>query len=143
MSNAASNYLELTTLKHILRNASTNGAEYDTSTLDVYVSLHTGSPAEDDSGSNEIPTSGYNYAREQVTFGDVATVANVTSASSNVTVTFGQASQNYPADVTHIGMYDAATGGSLLFYGALANSKQITAGDVFQINSGSLTITLD
>ena len=143
MSNAASNYLELTTLKHILQNASTNGAAYDTASLDVYVSLHTGSPAEDDSGANEIPTSGYNYAREQVTFGDVATVANVTSASSNVTVTFGQASSDYPADVTHIGMYDASTSGNLLFYGALATSKTVTSGDVFQINSGSLTITLD
>lgn len=143
MSNAASNYLELTTLKHILQNASTNGAAYDTSSLDVYVSLHTGSPAEDDSGSNEISTSGFNYNREDVTFGDVTTVANVTSASSNSTVTFGQASNDYSADVTHIGMYDALTGGNLLFYGALATAKTVTAGDVFQINSGSLTITLD
>jgi len=60
-----------------------------------------------------------------------------------VTVTFGQASADYPADITHIGMYDASTAGNLLFYGALATTKTVTSGDVFQINSGSLTITLD
>ena len=140
---ASSNYLELATLKHILQNASTNGAAYDTASLDVFVSLHTGSPGEANDGANEIPTSGYNYARVQVTFGNVATAANTTSASSNATVTFGQASQNYPADVTHIGLYDASTSGNLLFYGALATSKTVTSGDVFQINSGLLTITLD
>jgi hypothetical protein len=137
---AASNYLEEQTLKHILQNVSTNGASY-TAPSNLYVSLHTGSPGEANDGANEISGSG--YAREEVTFGDVATVANVCSTSSNVTVTFNQATSDYSADVTHIGIYDALTVGNLMFYGALSTAKTVTSGDVFQINSGSLTITLD
>jgi hypothetical protein len=137
---AASNYLEEKTLKHILQNVSTNGASY-TAPTNIYVSLHTGNPGEANDGANEISGSG--YARELVTFGDVTTVADVCSVSSNVTVTFNQATSNYSADVTYIGIYDALTVGNLLFYGALSTAKTVTSGDVFQINSGSLTITLD
>lgn len=140
---AASNYTEEQTLRHIFQNASTNGAEWDTVSTDIYVSLHTGSPGEDDSGANEISTSTTNYARQQVTFGDVTVVANTASLSSNVTVSFPQANVNYPANVTHLGLYDASTAGNLLFYGALSTEKQVTAGDVFQVNAGSLTVTLD
>ena len=110
---------------------------------DIYVSLHTGNPGEANDGANEISTSTTNYARQQVTFGDVTVAADVCSASSNVTVTFPQANVNYPANVTYIGMYDQSTAGNLMFYGALSTEKQVTSGDVFQINSGSLTITLD
>ena len=137
---AASNYLEEKTLKHILQNVSTNGASY-TAPTNIYVSLHTGNPGEANDGANEISGSG--YARELVTFGDVTTVADVCSVSSNVTVTFNQATSDYSADVTYIGIYDALTVGNLLFYGALSTAKTVTSGDVFQINSGSLTITLD
>ena len=140
---AASNYTEEKTLKHIFQNASTNGAAWDTSTTDFYVSLHTGSPGEDDSGANEISTTTTNYARQSVTFGDVTVVANTASLSSNVTVQFPQANVAYSANVTHLGLYDASTSGNLLFFGALSTEKQVTAGDVFQINSGSLTVTLD
>lgn len=140
---AASNYLEEKTLKHILQNVSTNGAAY-TAPTNLYVSLHTGNPGEANDGANEISGSG--YAREEVTFGDVTTVADVCSVSSNVTVTFNQATSDYSADVTYIGIYDSLdnTGtNNLLFYGALSTAKTVTSGDVFQINSGSLTITLD
>ena len=137
---AASNYLEEKTLKHILQNVSTNGAAY-TAPTNLYVSLHTGNPGEANDGANEISGSG--YAREEVTFGDVTTVADVCSVSSNVTVTFNQATSDYSANVTYIGIYDALTVGNLMFYGALSTQKQVTSGDVFQINSGSLTITLD
>ena len=137
---AASNYLEEKTLKHILQNVSTNGAAY-TAPTNLYVSLHTGNPGEANDGANEISGSG--YARELVTFGDVTTVADVCSVSSNVTVTFNQATSDYSADVTYIGIYDALTVGNLMFYGALSTAKTVTSGDVFQINSGSLTITLD
>ena len=137
---AASNFLEEATLNHILQNVAESGAAY-TAPSNVYVSLHTGSPGEDDLGANEI--TGASYARTEVTFGNVAVVANVCSVSSNVTVTFPQATSDYSANVTHIGLYDASTSGNLMFYGALSTQKQVTSGDVFQINTGSLTITLD
>lgn len=139
---AASNDLEEKVLNHVLQNVSTTGTAY-TAPSAVYVSLHTGNPGEDDSGANEIPTSGYGYARESVTFGSVTEVANTVSVSTNATVTFNQATANYPANVTYVGLYDQSTAGNLMFYGQLSTQKQVTTGDIFQINSGSLTITLD
>tara|TARA_Y100001937_G_scaffold107362_1_gene149958 strand:+ start:1298 stop:1708 length:411 start_codon:yes stop_codon:yes gene_type:complete len=133
---AASNYLEDTLLKHIMASAGTNGADYDTSSLAFFVSLHTGSPGEANDGANEI--TGNAYARQSATFGNVTSG----SVSTNATISFPQASGNYSANVTHIGIFDAASGGNLLFYGALSSAKTVTDGDVFQINSGSLTITL-
>lgn len=133
---AASNYLEDTLLKHIMASAGTNGADYDTASLSLFVSLHTGSPGEANDGANEI--SGNDYARQSATFGNVSGG----SVSTNATISFPQANGNYSANVTHIGIYDNANSGNLLFYGALSSPKTVTDGDVFQINSGSLTITL-
>jgi 2-keto-4-pentenoate hydratase len=45
--------------------------------------------------------------------------------------------------VTHIGIYDALTGGNLLFHGALTVPKTVTTGDTMQINAGALTITME
>ena len=133
---SASNYLEDTLLKHVMRNAGTNGANYDTASLAFYVSLHTGSPGEANDGSNEISGSG--YARQSATFGNVSSG----SVSTNATISFPAASSDYSANVTHIGIYDASTSGNLLWHGALSSPKDVNQNDVFQINSGSLTITL-
>ena len=140
---AATDYLELSVLKHIFSgtNGSTNGATFTAPTT-FYVSLHTGDPTEGTQpGANEI--SGSAYERQSVTFGDCTTVSNTTSVSSNQTVSFPQANSNYSADVTFIGINDSLTGSNLLFYGQLSQAKTVTTGDVFQINSGSLTITLN
>jgi hypothetical protein len=40
-------------------------------------------------------------------------------------------------------VFDAATSGNLLAYGALSASKAIGAGDVFRIPAGDLDITLN
>ena len=43
--------------------------------------------------------------------------------------------------VSHFGIFDASSGGNLLFHGAFASAKTIASGDVLKIASGSLTIT--
>ena len=40
-------------------------------------------------------------------------------------------------------VYDATTGGNLLFYGQLSVSKTVQDGDTFEIKAGNLTVTLD
>ena len=110
----------------------------------IYVSLHTGSPADDDSGANEITLG--SYARSNASGALTWTVSQaggVTTATNDQAIAFPQATANYDADVTHIGIYDASTAGNLLFHGALTVSKTVTTGDTFQINAGALTITLE
>ena len=65
------------------------------------------------------------------------------SATNNQAIVFPQATANYDGEVTHIGIYDAKTGGNLLFHGALTVPKTVTTGDTMQINAGALTITME
>lgn len=127
---AASDYLELKLLDHSL------GTAAYTAPTDVYVGLHTGSPADDDSGANEITGNG--YTRKVAAFA----AASAGSAATNATITFDAATGNW-GTITHISLYDASTSGNLLFHGAVTTSKTIETGDTFQISSGNLTISLD
>lgn len=128
---AASNYLELKLLDHAL------GTAAFTAPSAVYLGLFTSDPTDADTGT-EVTTIGSAYAREAITFG----AASGGSAASNATVTFSAATANW-GTITHIGIYDALSGGNLLFHGAVTTSKTIESGDTFQVSSGNLTISLD
>lgn len=133
MPSAASNYLELKILDHVL-----NVASYTQPS--TYIALFTADPGETGDFTNEISTSGTAYARQSVTFGAAASGQSATSA----TVTFPTATANW-GTVTHVAVVDGATqgAGNVLFYGAVTTSKTIETGDTFQISSGNLTISLD
>jgi hypothetical protein len=44
--------------------------------------------------------------------------------------------------VSHVGVFDASTGGNLIAHAALTTSKAIDTGDVFRVPTGDLDITL-
>ena len=152
---AASNYLEIKVLDHILSEtvrsytpssalhialfSSSSGAAAATAALESGTSS-TGETA--NWGYYEI--SNGSYARQPVTFDGAASGSCTTSG----TVTFPQATADYNSAgsqgniITHIAVMDAATGNNVLFYGLLSTPKTVTNGDTFQINAGSLTISL-
>lgn len=101
-----------------------------------YLALFTTNPAEDGSGT-EVSTTGTAYARQTVAF----TVTGNT-ASNTAAVEFPTATASY-GTVTHVGVYDASTGGNLIAYAALTTSKTIDTGDVLRVPAGDLDITLD
>jgi hypothetical protein len=125
-----SNYLETELLDHVFANNAY------TSPTTVYVSLHTANPDEDASGA-EVSTSGTGYARVAGSFSVSGNTATTTAA-----VEFATATASY-GTVTHVGIWDASTGGNMLAYAALTSSKAIDTGDVFRIPTGDLDITLD
>jgi hypothetical protein len=57
-------------------------------------------------------------------------------------VTFPQATGDW-GTISHIAIFDALTSGNMLMYTDLTTSKVIGNGDIFQISSGNLTVTLD
>ena len=138
---AATNYLEAKILEHIFENAISGGSPYDTSSITWYVSLHTADPTESGSFTNDGASAA--YTRKQISFAAVNTAGDTVSISNTGAITFPQATANYSAAITHIGISDASDAGNMIFKGALSTPKTVTSGDVFQINSGSLTITLD
>ena len=99
-----------------------------------HVALFTSNPAEDASGTE---VSGGAYARQSATF----TVSGNTASNSGA-LEYPTATASY-GTVSHVGVFDASTGGNLIAYAALTTSKAIDTGDVFRIPDGDLDITLD
>ena len=125
---AMSNYLETKVLDYVLRD------QADWAPTSVHLALHTADPAEDGSGAE---CSGGSYARQAITF-NAAHATNGTIDNSSA-----EEFTNMPAcTVSHIGIWDAASSGNLLFYGAVSASKTVTAGDTISLAAGSLDITL-
>lgn len=127
---AASDYLEDKLLDHVLRNTAY------TQPSGLWVGLFTATTGlETNTPSAEV--SGGAYARKAISFG----AASGGSASNSGTVTFDAATANW-GTVTHVAVMDAASGGNVLFHGAVTSAKTIETGDTFQISAGNLTITL-
>ena len=81
--------------------------------------------------------SGGAYARQAVTFSVSGDTATNTGAVEYPTATAGYGT------VTHVGIFDASTGGNLIAYAALTASKTIDTGDVLRLPAGDLDVTLD
>tara|TARA_R100000329_G_scaffold150610_1_gene143969 strand:+ start:1667 stop:2050 length:384 start_codon:yes stop_codon:yes gene_type:complete len=126
---SASNYLENELLDHVL-----GGSAY-TSPSAIYVALSTGSFADDNSGTE---LTGNGYTRKAITFG----TASSGSISNNSAVEFDTATGSW-GSVSHFGLFDASSGGNLLYHGAFSSAKTIETGDVLKISSSSLTVSLD
>lgn len=72
------------------------------------------------------------YTRKEVTFG-AATISGVAGLSSNTNdIEFPIATADW-GTVTHLALMDAATGGNMLYHGAVTASKKIDTGDMLRI----------
>lgn len=100
-----------------------------------YVGLFTADPTDTGSGATEI--TGNNYSRVSATF----TVSGDT-ATTSAAVEFAAATGSW-GTISHIGVFDASSGGNLIAHSALTASKAIGTGDVFRIPANDLDITLD
>lgn len=120
-----SNYLENELLDHVLRNSAY------TPVATVYLTLFNGSPTDSGTGGTEVAVT-----RQAAAFG--AASGGAVSNSSNISFT------SMPAgDVTHVAIYDASSGGNLLFHGSLSSPVTTASGDTFTIEANDLDITLD
>lgn len=100
-----------------------------------YLALFTVSPSESGDGT-EISAGG--YARQKVTFGSAAGGAMSNSAA----IEFPTATADW-GTANGLALFDAVTGGNMLWYGAITNPKILYAGDIYRINIGNLTLTMD
>jgi hypothetical protein len=75
---------------------------------------------------------GSGYARQRVTFGGGATQTN----SATVRFTFTAA----VGTLTHVGLFDAASGGNALTWGPLAPSAAVTGPGTITVSAGGLSI---
>ena len=134
---AASDYLENKIIESVFR-----GAAFPLPAK-LYIALHTSNPT--DAGGNEVtPTAWPSYARQDAAKGG----ANPAGWTASVDGTTKNALQLiFPVfdgvanlTITHFSVYDAATGGNMLVYGALLTSRTVQTGDVFVVDTQKLTV---
>ena len=134
MAGSKSNYLELELLDHILGNAAW------TAPSSVYIALYTLAP--DDTGGGTEVTGG-SYTRATVTNNDTNFPAASGGAKSNGTaIAFTAATANW-GTVVAFGIFDALTGGNLLYWADLTANKVVNSGDNVQFDIGDLDLTED
>lgn len=131
---ALSDYLENELADHIL-----GGSDYARPGT-VYFALFTAAPT-DAGGGTEV--SGGSYARKAVTNNATnfpSAVAGVKTTGADVTFVTATGSWG---EVVAYGIYDAATGGNLLFHGTLTTARTVESGDTPKFPSGSFSLTFN
>lgn len=101
-----------------------------------YVALYTAAPS-DSGGGTEVSTGG--YARQSVSFDAATSPGGTTSNSADVS--FTAVGGDY-GTVTHMGIFDASTGGNLLWHGVLSASKTVEDGDTITFSAGNIDLTM-
>jgi hypothetical protein len=148
---ALSNYAEKKLLDHLLGTASF------TMPTTVYLAAFTSNPGPDASGS-EVKTGGTpgdGYARQAIVFnaavGTDSTPPHPVGgdgngpalATNNGDVEFDECTGNNWGTISHIAVFDAATGGNMLLYGAVATPQTINVGATLRLKDADLKIYLD
>jgi len=101
-----------------------------------YVALYTVAPS-DSGGGTEVSTGG--YARQAVAFAAATSGAGTTSNTGDVSWTASGAAFG---TVVAIGIFDAVSGGNLLWHGNMTASKTIADGDTLEFSAGNIDLTL-
>lgn len=140
---AMSDVLENRLVDHIFR------AQSFTAPTNLFIGLLTAAPS-DAGGGTEVTGNNYgratvacslaNWAGTQSAGSTVASSGTGGQTSNNNAITFATPSGTW-GTVTHFGIYDAVSGGNLLFWGALTIAKTINQSDTVTFPAASLTIT--
>lgn len=104
----------------------------------VYVSLHTATLNDDGTGT-EVTGTGYARATVAIAGWDVAAGGTIQNAAA---ISFGTAGASW-GTVTNVGVWNANSGGTLLFSGTLTSSCIVNTNDTFQFAGSALKVTLD
>jgi hypothetical protein len=124
-----SDYLEEKILESTLR-----GAAFP-SISTAYLAIFTADPTDADSAT-EVNWTG--YARQAMSFGASSGGQSSIDAQIQFPALVGSAQT-----ISHIGIYDAASSGNLLYHTNLQNSKNLTEDDVLSFAVGGVTVALD
>lgn len=136
-----SNYTESNIIETTLR-----GAVYPVPAKG-YLALFTADPTDANVTANEATLAAWPaYARQDAAAGGlIATgwTAPSDGVSTNAKVlTYAPNNGAASVTITHIGIYDALTGGNLLYHAPLVSSKTLLVGDVLSFGIAALTVTV-
>ena len=133
MANNLTNYEETRLLKYYFR-----GLNLGTCPT-LYIGLFTAAPGEAGGGTE---VSGGAYARKSLASAFGTDPTGSTTISNDAEVAFDAATANW-GTITHAAIFDASSGGNMVWYAALAASKVIQTGDILRFLAGNLTFTFE
>ena len=130
---AMGNFLEVATLNSALR-----GGTFPTIST-PYVSLFTTDPGE--TGTTGAEVSGGGYTRKAGSFTAPAQVDDEAVVYNSTEIDYGVATATW-GNITHAAIFDAATGGNLLFHVKLTSEKLIETNDSLRFAPNKLAVYL-
>jgi hypothetical protein len=126
---AKSQYLDQALLNAVLRNTAYS------SPATVYVALNTTASTPTTPGTEVVDS---NYARQAVTFGPPS---GGTVSNTGTLAFFGAGAASGPYTIVEAAIYDDVSIGHELYYGSLAVSKTVNAGDTLSFAAAALSVT--
>lgn len=127
-----STYLANKVLDHVL------GGTVFTPPASLYYGLFTAAPS---AGGGGTEVSGGSYARKQITNNTTNNPnASGGSKANGSSIDFPFATAGW-GTLTHVAIFDAPTGGNMLYYAALTTPRTVNADDAFTFQAGQLTWT--
>lgn len=102
-----------------------------------WVSLHTAAPTTGD--HHELPVAN-NYGRQPLT--GIWSTPTAAASETTAALVFPTAAADWGV-VTHVGVNDAETGGTLLMWGPLTAPKTINTGETIQFSAGQISVTVN
>ncbi len=126
------NYWENKVLNHIF-----GKGNYSPPT--IYLALLTDAPTDDGSGLAEPIGNAYSRVQTSASDWNQASGGSVVNSED---ITFPQASGSW-GTITHFALFDAASGGNLLAYGALSTPIVISEFDAVQFKTGDIEVGLN
>jgi hypothetical protein len=134
---AMSDSLETSLLNHIFKNSA-----YSMPAA-TYIALGTAAFGDTNVTANEVSTANWPaYVRQQVTIGSGWTGPSGGQVANAGAVTFPANNGAGNVVVTDIGIYDASSGGNLLFHATLPQAKTLAPADVISFAVGAITVAL-
>lgn len=127
---AFSNYLEDQITAWI------NGTAFATAPTATHVQLYNGDPTDAGTGGTAL------FTRVSVASGGWTRGTGGAGTLSNTAQILITSSAGSTATATHCAVFDAGTGGNLLFHGALASTLSVAVGDEVRFNAGGLVLTV-
>ncbi len=138
---AKSDALEQSALEYWLTTTATGSIAIPARPTAWYVALFTADPTDADVTANEVDTTVDDtaYARQTVAFTVTGASADNDAAATFPAVVYGSGAAAYT--ITHFGIYDASTGGNLLYHGVLDVQNTLATSDQANIAAGDIVIT--
>jgi hypothetical protein len=103
-----------------------------------YLALFLTDPTSSGTGTE---ASGGGYARKIINFGTPSLVSGKEQVANSEAVDYGTMTADL-GTVAYWGIYDAQSGGNLLWYGSFTRSKNVLNGDAITISAGAIVCTL-